>query len=297
MLQKRKIKLLKLLSIITLLAACTDDKAPSQAAAIVNGEEISIYQVEDALHQSGLTGDEKNKQVMPQLSRLIEQALILQQAKADQLERDPDIITALEVAKRQILTEKWLQRKMSSVKKPTPNEIDEFYNTHPELFEKHKIFQLKELFIDTSVVSVEKIDQFIEATDDVNTLEHNLQKDKIPFATNLATTMAEQLPMDRLSVLSTVPFGRYIKVTGDKGILIQGVLSTKETPIPKEKASALIEVFLYNQARAKESNNLIKQLHESATVKYFGEFEKLSESQTKVNTDNQKDADKATTSN
>ena len=271
------------------MTACTDnDQAPTQVAAMVNGEEISIYQVEEALHQTGLTGDDKNKQVMPQLSRLIEQSLILQQAKADKLERDPDIITALEVAKRQILTEQWLQRKMKSVKKPSTEEIDEFYSTHPELFEKHKIFQLKELFLDTSVVNMEKIDQLISDTDDVNILEQNLEKQKIPFTANMVTTMAEQLPMDRLSVLSTVPFGRYIKVIGDKGVLIQGVLSTKETPITKEKATALIEVFLYNKARAKESNTLIKQLQDTANIKYFGEFEKLSESQSKVNAESQK---------
>ena len=129
---------------------------------------------------------------------------------------------------------------------------------------------------------MEKIDQLISDTDDVNILEQNLEKQKIPFTANMVTTMAEQLPMDRLSVLSTVPFGRYIKVIGDKGVLIQGVLSTKETPIAKEKAAVLIETFLYNQERKKESNILIKQLNDSAKIKYLGEFEKLSESQSKV---------------
>lgn len=282
MLKQRKIKSLNLLLIITLLLACTDDQTPTQVAAMVNGEEISIYQVEEALHQTGLTGDEKSKQVMPQLSRLIEQSLILQQAKADKLERDPNVMKALENAKRQILTEEWLQRKMKSVKKYSTQEIDEFYSAHPELFEKRKIFQMKELFIDTSLVSIEKIDQLIASTDDVNILEYNMEKEKTPFTTNMATTMAEQLPMDRLSLLATVPSGHYIKVTGDKGVLIQGVLSTKETPIAKEKASVLIETFLYNQERKKESNILIKQLNDSAKIKYLGEFEKLSESQSKV---------------
>ncbi len=243
-------KLIIMALILASLVACTGDQsqvsAPGQVAAVVNGEEISIYQLEEALHQSGLIGDEKGKQAMPQLlNRLIEQSLIIQQAKKDKLERDPGVMMALEVSKRQILTEEWLQRKMKAVKKPGNQEIDEFYSAHPELFEKHKLFQLKELVLDTSVISQKKIDLMIDSTDDVNILEQNLEANKIPFTVNMSTMMAEQLPMDRLSLLSSVPFGRYIKVTGDNSILIQGVLSTKETPIEKAKAAVLIESYLY----------------------------------------------------
>ncbi len=292
MLKQSNEKLIIMALILASLVACTDDQsqvsAPGQVAAVVNGEEISIYQLEEALHQSGLIGDEKGKQALPQLlNRLIEQSLIIQQAKKDKLERDPGVMMALEVSKRQILTEEWLQRKMKAVKKPGNQEIDEFYSAHPELFEKHKLFQLKELVLDTSVISQKKIDLMIDSTDDVNILEQNLEANKIPFTVNMSTMMAEQLPMDRLSLLSSVPFGRYIKVTGDNSILIQGVLSTKETPIEKAKAAVLIESYLYNQKRKKEADAIIKKLHDSAKIKYLGEFEKLSESKGKDNKENQ----------
>ena len=292
MLKQSNEKLIIMALILASLVACTDDQsqvsAPGQVAAVVNGEEISIYQLEEALHQSGLIGDEKGKQALPQLlNRLIEQSLIIQQAKKDKLERDPGVMMALEVSKRQILTEEWLQRKMKAVKKPGNQEIDEFYSAHPELFEKHKLFQLKELVLDTSVISQKKIDLMIDSTDDVNILEQNLEANKIPFTVNMSTMMAEQLPMDRLSLLSSVPFGRYIKVTGDNSILIQGVLSTKETPIEKAKAAVLIVSYLYNQKRKKEADAIIKKLHDSAKIKYLGEFEKLSESKGKDNKENQ----------
>ena len=292
MLKQSNEKLIIMALILASLVACTDDQsqvsAPGQVAAVVNGEEISIYQLEEALHQSGLIGDEKGKQAIPQLlNRLIEQSLIIQQAKKDKLERDPGVMMALEVSKRQILTEEWLQRKMKAVKKPGNQEIDEFYSAHPELFEKHKLFQLKELVLDTSVISQKKIDLMIDSTDDVNILEQNLEANKIPFTVNMSTMMAEQLPMDRLSLLSSVPFGRYIKVTGDNSILIQGVLSTKETPIEKAKAAVLIESYLYNQERKKKADAIIKKLHDSAKIKYLGEFEKLSESKGKDNKENQ----------
>jgi len=292
MLKQSNEKLIIMALILASLVACTDDQsqvsAPGQVAAVVNGEEISIYQLEEALHQSGLIGDEKGKQAIPQLlNRLIEQSLIIQQAKKDKLERDPGVMMALEVSKRQILTEEWLQRKMKAVKKPGNQEIDEFYSAHPELFEKHKLFQLKELVLDTSVISQKKIDLMIDSTDDVNILEQNLEANKIPFTVNMSTMMAEQLPMDRLSLLSSVPFSRYIKVTGDNSILIQGVLSTKETPIEKAKAAVLIESYLYNQERKKKADAIIKKLHDSAKIKYLGEFEKLSESKGKDNKENQ----------
>jgi len=276
--------------IISILEACSSEnkaKAPGQVAAIVNGEEISIYQLEDALHQSGLISDEKGKQAIPQLlTRLINQSLIMQQAKADKLEREPGVMMAMEIAKKQILTEEWLQRKMKSITKPSAQEVEDFYNTHPELFEKRKVFQLKELFIDNSAASSLKIDQIIGNTEDLNTLEQNLDANKIPFNVNMATLAAEQLPMGRLPLLSALPNGHFIKMTSEKGVLIQGVLSAKESPIEKTKAASFIEAFLYNQVRKKETEVVVKQLHDAAKIEYLGEFAKSFQKEGQINEEN-----------
>jgi len=287
---QKRLGLILRVTILSLLVACADEnksKAPGQIAVIVNGEEISIYQLEDALHQAGLVSDEKGKQAMPQLlKRLIEQSLILQQAKADKLERDAGVMMALEAAKRKILTEEWLKRKMNSVKKANPQEIEAFYNVHPELFEKRKVFQLKELYIDTKSESQSKIAKIIDSTDDVNTLEHHLEAQKVPFNANQSTLTAEQLPMDRLPLLSALPLGHFIKIISENGVLIQGVLSAKESPTDKTKAASLIEAFLNNQERKKESEVLIKHLHETAKIEYLGEFAKSFQKEGQINEEN-----------
>jgi EpsD family peptidyl-prolyl cis-trans isomerase len=279
MLTQHTEKLIATVLIISILEACSGENkanAPGQIAAVVNGEEISIYQLEDTLHQAGLISDEKGKQAIPQLlTRLIDQSLIMQQAMADKLEREPNVMTAMENAKKQILTEAWLQRKMQSVKKPSAQEIEDFYNTHPELFGKRKVFQLKEFFIESSAASALKIDQIIGNTVDISTLEQNLETNKIPFNVNMATVAAEQLPMERLPLLSTLPNGHFIKVPSENGVLIQGVLSAKESPIDKTKAASFIEAALYNQARKKDTYAAIKQLHDTAKIEYLGEFAKL----------------------
>ena len=287
---QKRLGLILRVTILSLLVACADDnkaKAPGQIAVIVNGEEISIYQLEDALHQAGLVSDEKGKHAMPQLLKsLIEQSLILQQAKADKLERDAGVMMALEAAKRKIITEEWLQLKMKSVKKPSVQEIEDFHNAHPELFEKRKIFQLKELFIDSKAGSQTKIDQIIDSTDDVNTLEHHLEAHIIPFTVNQSTVTAEQLPMERLPLLSNLPHGHFIKVIGENGVLIQAVLSAKESPIEKTKAASLIETYFLNQERKKESEAVIKQLFDAAKIEYLGEFAKSSQNEGQVNEKN-----------
>ncbi len=288
---QKRLGLILRVTILSLLVACADDnkaKAPGQVAAIVNDEEITIYQLEDALHQAGLVRDKQGKQAMPQLlGHLIDQSLILQQAKADKLERDAGVMMALEAAKRKILTEEWLQRKMNSVKKANSQEIEAFYNAHPELFEKRKIFQLKELFIDSKSGSQSKIDKIIDSTDDVNTLEHHLEAQNVPFNVNQSTLTAEQLPMDRLLLLSALPHGHFIKVISENGVLIEGILSTKESPTDKTKAASLIEAFLNNQERKKESEALIKYLHETAKIEYLGEFAKLNQTDKQVNQENE----------
>jgi EpsD family peptidyl-prolyl cis-trans isomerase len=276
---------------LPLLVACTDGdktKAASQIAARVNGEEISVYQLDHALSHADLTEESQVKQATPLLlEHLIDQSVIVQQAKADKLDRDPAILMVLENAKRQILTEAWLQRQMKNENKPSAQDIGEFNSAHPELFEKRKIYQLKELLIERTAENQQQIDQLIESTADVNGLAEKLEAQKISFKANQVTLAAEQLPLERLPLLFPLSNGHYIKMMTENGLFIQGVLSAKDSPIEKAKATSFIETFLLNNQRKKQTEAIIKRLHDTAKIEYLGEFAKLTQADGQINQEKQ----------
>ena len=133
-----------LLATVILAAGCGEskDKAPaSQTAAKVNGDEVTVHQINAELQRAtrgaplqGANAEAASKRI---LEGLIDQTLLVQQAKEAKLDRDPTVLQALESARRQILAQAYIDRQ-AAASPPTQDEIKAFYAKNPDLFEQWK---------------------------------------------------------------------------------------------------------------------------------------------------------------
>ena len=142
------------LLVAVLVAGCGDKKdeaataAPSQVAAKVNGTELTVHQVNYALQRIPNLDPEQTKAASLQVVRnLVEQEVIAQKALDDKLDRDPAVVQALDAARRQILAEAYMSRKLGTPDEPSDAEVTDYFNQHPELFAKRKIYRLQEISI------------------------------------------------------------------------------------------------------------------------------------------------------
>ena len=92
-------------------AGCGDykDKPASQTAARVNGDEVTVHQINTELQRaaggsiaSGPNTEAASKRILEGLS---DQTLLVQQAKEARLDRDPPVLQLLESMRRQILAQ------------------------------------------------------------------------------------------------------------------------------------------------------------------------------------------------
>ena len=266
---------LPLLLTLVLLGGCGHKEAKdTQVAAKVNGKEITVSQVNFALSRLGQQiPQDKLKQVSDQaLNSIIDQTLLKQAAVKDKLDRDPQVLQAIEAAKLQILAQAYAQKQTANVAKPTDADIAKYYNGHPDLFAQRKIYKLQELQIQAKPEQADAIRKQLTSSGNMGDFVNWLKSQNIPFQGGETVQPAEQIPLPLLDRLSKLNPGQAALVNNNGTLLVIVVAATQPQPVTLDQAKPQITAFLTNQAHQKAIADLIKQLKDSGKVEYLGEF-------------------------
>jgi len=247
------------------LAACNHNNKPaSQSLVKVNGDEITVHQLNAELAHV----DAPNVTKKEVLDGLIARQLLIDQAEKDKLDRDPRVLQAIERSRAQILAQAYLQTKMSNLPKPTEIEVEDFYNKNPQLFAQRKQFDTRELIIDTADLSPDLVKEMNQAhtLDEVRAW---LQAHDIKFVPVDTTHTSGDLPPEVVKAVSKMTPGSLFTIKqGDKSQLI-ALEETRDVPLTLDAARPKIKEFLMLQESKKAADDEIKRLRASADIQYL----------------------------
>ncbi|MFZ4700904.1 MAG: EpsD family peptidyl-prolyl cis-trans isomerase, partial [Candidatus Methylumidiphilus sp.] len=258
-----------------LLGGCesgTDKAAQSQVAAKVDDVEITIHQVNSQLARSGISGDAAVKAASKSiLDALIDQELLVQQAQRKKLDRDPAVMQAIEDAKRQILSQAYLERMVYSRSSPTPEEAKDFYAKHPELFAKRKAYKLHVFAIPKDTLN----DSLKSALDNAKVpgdVVSALKGRGIEFKEDEVKWMAEQAPMEILPAMAKMKVGDIISMEKGAGATLMMLESAVDSPVGEAQAQPVIEKYILNSRNKALLDDKLKQLRKGEQITYVGQF-------------------------
>lgn len=274
-------KSLSLLLVVAVMAGCGDkkedaavaEKSATQVAAKVNGTELTVSQVNFALQQVQNLDSAQAKVASLQVIRnLVDQEVLIQKAVTDKLDRDPAVVQAIDAAKRQILAEAYMSRKLGTPAKPADAEVSGYFNEHPELFAKRKIYRLQEISIKAPKEKHAVIQAQLAAAKTLNDFGTWLKAEKFEAKAAQGVKPAEQIPLEILGRLSAMPDGQAMLVNSPDGLLVIVLAGSQAQPVTLEQAKPAIERLLQTQARQKAAKVELDALKAAAKIEYVGEF-------------------------
>lgn len=254
-------------------------KGTSQVAVKVNKDEISVLQVNQRLSRisaAGLSDDQKLNAQKTTVEGLVDQQLLIEQARSKQLDRDPGVMSAIEAAKAQILAEAYVQKQILPNAKPTDAEIQKYYDDNPTLFAARRVYAIQEAFV--PAMSDEQREELKKrlAKGDLDAGIRYLKSQEVKVSANVGVRPAEQVPMNILTRLSMARDGSVEMFDGPNGSAhIIKLASSQLAPVDAAAARPSIEQFLTNRKRDELLHDEVKRLRSDAKIEYVGEFQKL----------------------
>jgi EpsD family peptidyl-prolyl cis-trans isomerase len=273
----KNLPVLSVLFMSLTLVACGDKgdakKSDTQVVAKVNGDEISIHQVNLQLGRAGKMDEAQSKAVSQQIvSKLVDQQLLKQKALEDKLDRDPRVLQIIEASKSEILAQAYLEKVSSKAKKPSTTEIDTFYTEHPELFEKRRVFRLQELVVQAAPEKFAEIEAGVKDIKNINEVALWLKEHQFQFTPNSNVRTAEQLPGNLLKVLQPLADGEMFLLKTDRSLNVVHLAASQSQPVARDKATPIIEQYFLNLNKTNLITEEVKGLKAKAKIEYVGAF-------------------------
>jgi peptidyl-prolyl cis-trans isomerase C len=245
------------------LTACGKTKESGQALVKVNGEEITIHQLNTEV--SHTNGQVSNKKI---LEALIDRQLLVEAAKSEKTDADPAVLQELERTRNQILMQGYLQRKLGAAAKPSSSEVNDFYTKNPDLFAQRRQYDLNELVIDAKDLSPQ-LATLMGTARSIDEVADWLQSKQIKFSRVSVARTSADLPPPIASGLKTMDKGRLFVIKDGVRTLLVVLQDVKSSPIALAAATPQIEQYLTLQKRQAQAAAEVARLRANAKIEYL----------------------------
>jgi EpsD family peptidyl-prolyl cis-trans isomerase len=206
------------------------------------------------------------------LKGLVDQQILVQRAIDKKLDRNPNVLQAIESARRQILAQAFLEEVLQKLVKPTDSEIHEYYVKEPDLFASRRIYRFSEISISGGTVQIDKIKQLLAGAKTLEQFAEQLRTENIAFKTVSAVKAAEELPMALLPKFSKMTNGEVAIIPTRDSLNVLQLQDSRNQPLTEQQARPVIENFLLGQNRNALLEVEMKKLRDAAKIEYLGAY-------------------------
>lgn len=263
-----------------LLAACTGHKKDAtQAAARVDGAEITVHQINYRLQRErGLRPEQQDAASHKILEQLIDEQLIVEKAEKVKMDKEPAAQQAMDAARREVLARAYVEQAAQTV--PVPNEaaIHTYYDSNDALFSHRRVYTLQEYLAKVPEDKIPALRALVDGGKSPADVEAWFKAQGVQFRAQETTQPAERIPLNSLKTLATVADGRGLVVAAGNQVHVTYVASSVQAPVEFDKAKPAIGQYLMIDSRRKVTEANMSALRTSAKIEYSAPYQALAAS-------------------
>ncbi|MEY3382131.1 MAG: hypothetical protein RL468_2729 [Pseudomonadota bacterium] len=253
---------------LNLLGITGCDKRPvgsGQVLARVNGEEISVHQVNFALQYSRQRNNPKDASNAV-LETMISRQLAVQEAMSMGLDRNPDVMMRLQEARLETLASAYaaeISRKLPPMKDEA---VASFYREHPALFAQRRIYRLREITVPVENESYKNIKEELAKSPPSSKTLSWMRQQPGKWTDQTVVRPSNDLPVEIADRLLPLDAGKWLVFESPAGLLLYEVQSFEANPMSWTTAAPLIRENLTRQEEKELLSKTMAQLREKAKI-------------------------------
>lgn len=260
----------------SLLSACERPltSLPDTAVAKAGNETISAFELERAMARLGpMTPTETAQARGKVLDALIDQYLVSNAAKNEKLDTLPEVALAMQQAQRQVLVEAYMERLFKDLPQPSGNAIRDYYNQHPDLFARRKLYRVHELELQLAPGRAAEMEAQLKKSHSLAEFTAWLDTQKIAVTSGEGVRPAEKIPAVMLGQLASMKDGQavVVPVDGDRTSVLQ-LLDSQPQPLSLDQASDSIVHRILGEKRQALLEADLHKLRAGGKIEYARGF-------------------------
>ena len=248
------------------LAAC--DKEPTgQVAAVVNGDEITLQEINAELGNAPIpAGVDKKAIQQAALQRILDRRILAQTARDEDLDKTPDYMLRERQLKDALLVQIMGQKSQRALRVPGQSDIDKFIAENPSMFADRKLYSLDRIqFAFPSDMTQLKA---LENDHSMDAVAVRLDSLGIKFARSAAQMDSAQVGEQRLQQIKSLPAGEPF-IVPENGMVTVGVIKAEQpTPLIGTEARPFAVQAIQNKRLGDTLQQKLKQARTAAEIRY-----------------------------
>lgn len=255
-----------------LLAGCHKGAPEGQVAAVVNGEEVTLQELNTEIQASNIPqGMDKKVAQQQALQHIIDRKLLLSAARDKKIDKSPEFQAQEKRADELLLAQTYAKQQLAAVPVPTDADISKFMSEHPNAFGNREALQLDQIRFRPNPNDVKKL-AIIQQDHNLDAVAAHLTGLGIKFDRVKAGLDTAQVPTDLIKAISNLPPGEPFVLPTNGIITVNVVIGHQALPTEPAQARQGAVGAWRQQQFTKLISDQLKTMRDGAKITYQNGF-------------------------